>query len=91
MTKTFSAEMEICEMGQAPGVAGHALQEEEALLLVEDRVRRSARVARHVLLDVAAKHVLDVLLLEPATNVDRCRDFKNIISCFKRLKCYLNY
>ena len=37
---------------RAPGVAGHALEEEQAGLLVENGVGGAARVARHVLLDV---------------------------------------
>ena len=49
-------------------MTGHALQEEEPGLLVEDGVWRPTRVARHVLLDVAPQHVLNVLLLEPPCN-----------------------
>ena len=36
------------------GVAGHALQEEQPCLLLQDGVGRPAGVARHVLLDVPA-------------------------------------
>ena len=48
----------------ARGVAGHALEEEQPGLLVEDGVRGPAGVAGHVLLDVTPQHVLYVLLLE---------------------------
>ena len=51
---------------RAPRVTGHALQEEQPALLVEDGVGGSAGVARHVLLDVPPEHVLNVLLLEAA-------------------------
>ena len=44
----------------------HTLEEEQAGFLVEDGVGGPARVARHVLLDVAPQHVLDVFLLEPS-------------------------
>ena len=47
-------------------MAGHALEEEQPGLLVEDGVGGPARVTRDVLLDVAPQHVLDVLLLEPS-------------------------
>ncbi len=47
-------------------MARHALEEEQPGLLVEDGVWRSAGVAGHVLLDVAAEDVLNVLLLEAA-------------------------
>ena len=47
-------------------MAGHALEEEEPGLLVEDGVRGPAGVARHVLLDVPPQHILYVLLLEAA-------------------------
>ena len=45
-------------------MAGHALEEEQPGLLVEDGVGGPARVAGHVLLDVPSQHVLYVLLLE---------------------------
>merc|ERR1719264_1140929 len=48
----------------ARGVAGHALQEEQPRLLVQDRVRGSACVAGDVLLDVPSQYILYVLLLE---------------------------
>ncbi len=47
-------------------MAGHALQEEQPRLLVQDGVRGSAGVACDILLDVAPKDVLDMLLLELA-------------------------
>ena len=45
-------------------MAGHALEEEEPGLLVEDGVRGPAGVTGHILLDVPSQHVLYVLLLE---------------------------
>merc|ERR1719264_767464 len=48
----------------AGGVTGHALQEEQPSLLVQDRVRGSACVAGDILLDVPSQHILYVLLLE---------------------------
>ena len=41
----------------AARVARHALQEEQPGLLLQDRVGRAARVARHVLLQMEAKEV----------------------------------
>ena len=49
---------------RAGAVAGHALEEEEPGLLVEDGVGGPARVTRHVLLDVTSQHILNVFLLE---------------------------
>ena len=51
---------------RAAGVAGHALEEEQPALLLQDGVGGAAGVAGDVLLDVAAEDVLDVLLLEAA-------------------------
>merc|ERR1719264_1845248 len=48
----------------AGGVTGHALQEEQPCLLVQDRVRGSACVAGDILLDVPSQHIFYVLLLE---------------------------
>merc|ERR1719264_470562 len=48
----------------AGGVTGHALQEEQPSLLVQDRVRGSACVAGDILLDVPSQHIFYVLLLE---------------------------
>merc|ERR1719264_1308533 len=48
----------------AGGVTGHALQEEQPSLLVQDRLRGSACVAGDILLDVPSQHILYVLLLE---------------------------
>merc|ERR1719264_866411 len=47
----------------ARGVTGHALQEEQPRLLVQDRVRGSACVAGDILLDVPSQHILYMLLL----------------------------
>lgn len=52
----------------APRPARLALEEEQPEVLLEERVRTPARVARHVLLDVPPQHVLDLLLLEPPCN-----------------------
>ena len=49
-------------------MAGHALEEEQPGLLVEDGVGGPAGVAGHVLLDVTSQHVLYVLLLEMSCN-----------------------
>ena len=57
-------------------MAGHALEEEEPGLLVEDGVRGPAGVTRHVLLDVPPQHVLYVLLLEPACKSVEVRNNK---------------
>merc|ERR1719264_1870797 len=48
----------------ARGVTGHALQEEQPRLLVQDRVRGSACVAGDILLDVPSQHILYMLLLK---------------------------
>ena len=45
-------------------MAGHALEEEEPGLLVEDGVGGPAGVSGHILLDVTPQHVLYVFLLE---------------------------
>jgi len=47
-------------------VAGHALEEKEADVLVEDGVGGAAGVTEHVLLDVLSQHCLNVPLLELA-------------------------
>ena len=49
-------------------MAGHALEEEQPGLHVEDGVGGPAGVAGHVLLDVSAQCVLYVLLLEMSCN-----------------------
>merc|ERR1719264_104542 len=48
----------------ARGVTGHALQEEQPRLFVQDRVRGSACVAGDILLDVPSQHILYMLLLK---------------------------
>merc|ERR1719264_2407801 len=50
----------------ARGVTGHALQEEQPRLLVQDRVRGSACMAGDILLDVPSQHILYMLLLKSA-------------------------
>lgn len=61
-----SLETGLDALDRAPRVAGHALQEEQPRLLVQDGVGRPAGMAGDVLLDVPPQHVLDVLLLETA-------------------------
>ena len=53
-------------LDRALGVAGHALEEKESHVLVEDGVGGAAGVTEHVLLDVLSQDRLNVPLLELA-------------------------
>ena len=66
-------ETSLDRVDRTPGSAGLARDEEDTVLLGKESVGGLARLARNVLDEVAAKDVLDLLLLEAALDNEAAR------------------